>query len=254
MSHNKANRVDSEDRIQRGAYTLEFHWDAGAVPSPRQRVLAGVFDDMATKVWGIDESFFRGIGDDLFTGNDELALVIHQDVVVGFSIYRRLTICGKPIIFQRYTCIDGAHQGRGAYSAISRKVLARAKAGTTGPVYFSWRTRNPIIWFRNAAFCRSIVPDLSRCSLNDNLAGLALLVGHEIYPGSVIDPVTLVVHAVYPGGSGYRNQPHHPDPTLDELFFSASALLDDQNSLLGLGELQPQCDSLIIDGYPPGPS
>jgi len=93
------------------------------------------------------------------------------------------------------------------------------------------------VWFKNASMCTRVAPDLRDGRADSELTELALAVCREVYPDAAIDPVTLTVHSVYPGNSGYQEQPRHPLPELDAMFMAYPGIESRHNALFGIGEI-----------------
>jgi hypothetical protein len=229
---------NSADHMRSGKYDLTFYWSGQDVPISCRHELAFAFDEIASTIWGLPGDFFRKIGADLFSERDVVVVLSREGNVIGFSISRRLIIDDQAILFRRYSCMYAADRGNGLYRALTAPVVEHEAAKQRSALFLAWRTRNPVVWFKNASMCTRVAPDLLGGRADAEMEGLALAVCREIYPKSEIDPVTLRVNSVYPGNSGYQAQPHHPDPNLDAIFMAHPAAQSPHDALFGIGELK----------------
>ncbi|WP_247321334.1 hypothetical protein [Bradyrhizobium sp. 21] len=221
-----------------GEYDLTFYWSGEDVPVSRRYELAFAFDEIASTIWGLPADFFRKVGPDLFSERDRVVVLSRQDKVIGFSVSRRLMVGDQPVLFRRYSCMYAADRGYGLYSALTAPVLEHEIAQKPGTLFLAWRTRNPVVWFKNAAMCRRVAPDLRDGRADSELTELALAVCRAVYPKAEVDPVTLTVNSVYPGNTGYQVQPRHPLPELDAIFMAHPGMESRHNALFGIGEIK----------------
>jgi hypothetical protein len=225
--------------LRYGGYELTFYRSGAEVPLPSRPGLAQSFDEIASTIWGIDKDFFRKVGPDLFTEQDRVVVVVNRrGKVVGFSISRRIAIADRIVLFRRYTAMYPGDQGRGLYGVLTAPVLNYESHRQRGSLYLAWRTRNPVVWFKNAAMCSRVAPNILEGRSDADLIELALAVCHEVYPKAQIDPATLTIGSVYPGDSGYRTQPRHPNKELDATFGAHPAIRNPHDALFGIGEVR----------------
>lgn len=229
---------NSGELMRSGDYDLTFYWSGEDVPVSRRDDLAFAFDEIASTIWGLPADFFRKVGPDLFSERDRVVVLTREEKVVGFSVSRRIMIGNQPVLFRRYSCMYAADRGHGLYRALTAPVVEHEIAQKPCTLFLAWRTRNPVVWFKNAAMCTRIVPDLRDRCVDSELMDLALAVCREVYPRAEIDPVTLTVNSVYPGNSGYLEQPRHPLPELDAIFMAHPGIQSRHNALFGIGELK----------------
>jgi hypothetical protein len=228
---------NSGELMRSGDYDLTFYWSGEDVPVSRRLELAFAFDEIASTIWGLAPDFFRNVGPDLFSERDRVVVLSRRNKIIGFSISRRIIIGVQPVLFRRYSCMYAADRGNGLYGVLTAPVVEREAAQHSGTLFLAWRTRNPIVWFKNAAMCTRVAPDLRDGRADSELTELALAVCREVYPDAAIDPVTLTVHSVYPGNSGYQVQPRHPLPEFDAMFMAYPGIESRHNALFGIGEI-----------------
>lgn len=219
-----------------GEYTVTLQAASATIPLPERKRFLQAFDRIAAENWHLKPDFWAS-QPTVLDGDRGLVTVTHQGEIVGCSIYERLIIDGARVLYRFATDIAPAAQGQGLYNAINAAILATEHQRTdAGLLYYSWRTRNPIVWAANARFCQSVVPPILGDETNPALLALACRVAAALYPGVPLEMPSMVMRGVYTEFS-LKRTPRHPDPRIDGAFFGNPALADPTNALFSVGLL-----------------
>jgi hypothetical protein len=225
--------------VNHRGYQVSIFWAADAFPQGERASALAAMDHISTSIWQIDPRFFVAqIGSDLFTADDILAAIYFTGQLVGFSSYRRLRISNCNVLFQRYTAIHEDHHKQGLYHAVTGLIVRREYRNSSQPLFYSWRTRSPVMWFANVRYCRRIAADLASSAVDEELLCLGAAVASRMYPGLPLDARSLRISDAYPGDSSRYHMPqHHRDARLDQLFYRQPAITTPHDALIGVGEL-----------------
>lgn len=220
--------------------TVSHVTDPTALASAARSSLLAHFDTIANLIWGKPADVFQRLESWIFASDTGLLLArAPSGELVGFSVYRRLTLGSARIIHRETTNVIPAAQGRGVWTAFTRRLLHDLAAGTDGrPLHLAFRTRNPIIYMANYGLCEAIVPDLLRSRLPDpSLAELAGRAAEQLYPYLCLQRPAMVMPDAYVG-AGYRSAPRHRDEEIHTRFFAAPGMEQPASALFVLGRVK----------------
>jgi hypothetical protein len=229
--------------LTHGDYSIRYLPVASAT-TPRERdELALSIDLLTDQIWEKDPWQFRKIPDMLFSDDDGLMVISiggSARSIAGFLSFRRLRFDGTRAVFLNFINILHAHHGKGLYAALARELIRDHQiwAGDR-PLFYCWRTRNPVMWFANARLCTRITPDLLDGEVDLELRALAARAAQTAYPHNALDPVTFAIPDSYPDGHAYKRPQHHSQKHLDEQFYGHPAVARLNSTLFGFGELKP---------------
>ena len=127
-----------------------------------------------------------------------LVLVEAKNVLVAFSVYRRLSIAGQLALYQSGTEVLPAYQGQGLYGfLIAETLAAAAEDGTYSEILYGWRTRNPIIWASNAKLCTVIAPSLLDLAPDLDLQTAGVAMAQIVHPERALELPGMIMRGAY---------------------------------------------------------
>jgi hypothetical protein len=208
-------------------------------PSARGFLLAS-FDAIADVIWYKPADLFQRLESWVFALDTGLLLArAGTGELVGFSLYRRLTVDAERVIHRETTNVLPSHQGRGVWTAFTRRLLNDLATDTAGrPLHLAVRTRNPINYAAYHGVCEAIVPDLLRGeSAEPRLEDLAARTAERVYPHVRLHRPSMIMPDAYVG-VGYRQAPRHNDPAINSRFFASPGLEQPTSALFVLGRVK----------------
>jgi hypothetical protein len=144
--------------------------------------------------------------------HDDFGLIfLHQDSeIVGYSLYKRLSINGKPVIYRAGAAIRNSYQGKGAYRAMTRAIFATEWEKMSGEdeIYYTWRTRHPVVYAANAQFCKVVAPSIPDGPRDAELQDVGVKLGKQIYPDCSMEVPLMIMRNSYDHMT-YHSQPYH---------------------------------------------
>jgi hypothetical protein len=226
-----------------GKYSVRYLPVASVVPIYERLELASWMDLLTDQIWDKDPQLFHKMQDSLFSDDDGLMIIslnASNGSIVGFLSFRRLKLDDAHTLFLNFINILPMHHGSGLYAFLARELIRdhRTWAGRR-PLFYCWRTRNPVMWFANARLCTRIMPDLLDGRVDAELCALAARAARQIYPHNSFDPTTFGMSDSYPEGHGYKRSQHHSLKHLNDRFYNDPALACPNAALFGFGELAP---------------
>jgi hypothetical protein len=211
--------------------------DTTALAPAARRALLAHFDAITNLIWRKPADVFERLEPWVFASDTGL-LLAHSlsGALVGFSVYRRLTLDAALIIHRETTNVLPAAQGHGVWTAFTRRLLHDLAETAVGRrLHLAFRTRNPIIYMANYGVCEAIVPDLLRSGSTDcSLADLAARAAERLYPYLRLHRPSMIMLDAY-AGSGYREAPRHRDEEINARFFATPGLEQPASALFVLG-------------------
>lgn len=214
--------------------------DTSTVSSATRSSLLIQFDAIANLIWRKPSDIFQRLESWVFASDTGLLLAhTGSGELVGFSVYRRLTLGSARVIHRETTNVIPAVQGRGVWTALTRRLLLDLATGAEDrPLHVAFRTRNPIVYIANYKLCEAIVPDLLRTGPADpGLENLALRAAQQVYPQLPVHLPWMVMLNAY-AGAGYHAQPDHRSPEINARFFDPPGLEEPASALFVLGRLR----------------
>jgi hypothetical protein len=213
--------------------------DTTALPPAERQVLLTRFDAITDLIWRKPSDIFQRL-ESWVCGPDTGILLArsHQTEIVGFSVYRRLALGAALVIHRETTNIVPGVQGRGVWTAFTRRLLNDLGPTASGrPLHLAFRTRNPVIYMANYRYCESVAPDLIGGSTDRALIDLAVCAAERLYPQLRLDRTSMVMSHAY-GGFAYREPPCHHDPRVTARFFAVPGLAPPDSALFALGRVR----------------
>ena len=207
---------------------------ASAVPESRQDLLleqinAVIWDNWTTTrpVWSRSESPFHP--------DFGLVFLRRNRATAGYAIYRRLSIDGEPAIYLAGTGVMTSHQGKGVYRAMTRAIFQAEwqDIAERNEVYYAWRTRNPVLWSSNAAYCKAVAPAIPDEREITVLQELALKMARWMYPDIPVEVPSMIMRNVYDHMTYLRRPLHSCDSPIDAWF--ANAIPDPVDAIFSVG-------------------
>ncbi len=208
-------------------------------PDARSSLLAH-FDRFSNLIWRKPPDVFQRLEAWVLAHDTGLLLACARSgELVGFSVYRRLTLDSALIVHRETTNVIPSAQGRGVWRAFTRRLLCDLAARRHGhSLHLAFRTRNPIVYTANYGVCEAIVPDLLRPRLTDpGLENLAARAAERLYPHLRLHRSSMVMPDAY-AGTGYRAVPRHRDGEINTRFFAAPGLAQPDSALFVLGRVR----------------
>jgi hypothetical protein len=202
------------------AYRYKVFLSSGDVPESERGALMEEFTSIATPYWHVeDPELYDVIKRSMFAPEFGLAVARLEGAMVGFYLFRRVTLEGSRVLCPMNLHVAEAHQARGIRSEFARIVTRAVLTEDASPLYYGYRTRNPFLWRDLARRCKALVPSLFGEPSDTRLLAMAERVVKTVYPDAIVDMPDLVVRDAY-RGILYRKEPHHPDRDLDAAFYA----------------------------------
>jgi hypothetical protein len=220
--------------------TVSHVTDTTALAQPERWSLLARFDAITNLIWCKPADVFQRLEPWVFAPDTGFLLARNRSgEIVGFSLYRRLTVGPALVIHRETTNVVPAAQGRGVWTAFTRRLLDdTGSSGTGPPLHLALRTRNPIIYMGNYRTCEAIVPDLLQGLTDHSLEDLAARAAERLYPHLRLHRPSMVMPDAY-RGAGYRETPQHRDQKIDARFFDVPGLEQPASALFVLGRVRP---------------
>lgn len=215
---------------------VEIFNDASLVPLSRRAAILADMDRIATSYRKVSVAHWSEEHSP-FTRDFGIALLLFRDTVVGYSAFKRLAFSDGVVIYRAGSEILAKFQGRALYRRLTRLVLSSSFKDVTSQsrCYYSWRTRNPIVWASNSRLCMQVAPSLDGrpCSPWLSEAGLAL--AHKLFPQQTIEWPSMIMRNIYPH-IFFRHPPRlRSDEVINEAF--SKNQLGEADGIFALGIL-----------------
>lgn len=213
--------------------------DTTALAQAARWFLLSCFDAITDVIWCKPADVFQRLESWVFAPDTGLLLArARTGELVGFSLYRRLTVDSELIVHRETTNVIPSAQGRGVWTAFTRRLLHDLATDTAGGrLHLAFRTRNPIIYTAYHRVCEAIVPDLLRGEVADpRLEDLAARTAERLYPHLRLHRPSMVMPDAYVG-AGYRQAPRHHDQAINTSFFATPGLEQPASALFVLGRV-----------------
>jgi len=213
--------------------------DPTALAPGARRSLLARFDAITNLIWRKPADVFQRLETWVFAPDTGLLLArTRGGEIVGFSVYRRLTIGLALVIHRETTNVVPAAQGRGVWTAFTRRLLDDTRSSATARrLHFALRTRNPIIYMANHRYCEAMVPDLLQGVTDHTLEDLAAHAAERLYPHLRLHRPSMIMVDAYVGAV-YREAPRHRDQRTNARFFDVPGLEQRDNALFVLGRVK----------------
>lgn len=187
---------------------LEVIRCAAGVPDARKDLLLDringiIWDNWSTTrpVWSHSESPFHA--------DFGLVFFRRNSTILGYAIYRRLSVDAQPAIYLAGTGVARSHQGKGVYRAMTRAIFkAEWQDIAEREICYAWRTRNPVLWATNAVYCKTVAPSIPDGSESRSLQDLALKMASLMYPHTPLEVPAMIMRNVYDHMT-YHQSPRH---------------------------------------------
>ncbi|MGH7334216.1 MAG: hypothetical protein ACREKS_16030 [Candidatus Rokuibacteriota bacterium] len=218
--------------------TVSHVTDTTALAPAARRSLLECFDAITNLIWCKPADVFQRLEAWVFASDTGLLLArARSGELVGFSVYRRLPLDPTLIIHRETTNVRPAAQGRGVWTAFTRRLLHDLVPATAGRLHLASRTRNPIIYMAYYGVCEAIVPDLLQGSTDHDLEELAPRAAERLYPHLHLHRPSMIMADAYLGAD-YREAPRHRDHMINTRFFALPGLERPTNALFLLGRVK----------------
>jgi hypothetical protein len=170
-----------------------------------------------------------------FDGQYGLILVYDRSGLVAFSVYRILSVAGRPAVYRSGTEVLPAHQGRGLYRLFTLEILKRSGAADRAErgILYGWRTRNPIVWAANAKICEQVAPSLLGAPPDSALQAACVEMCSSLYPGKAIEVPSMIMRGAY-GHIKHHRQTYHGTASLVDAAMSR-IIPDSADALFSVG-------------------
>jgi len=142
---------------------IELILRGSEVPEARRDFLLERINGVIATNWRSTKSTWWSRQHSPFHDDFGLALLHTAGEIVGYFIYRQLTLDGTPVFYGAGTAVASSHQGKRYYQMMQAHALRaalRAMDPSHDEVYVAWRTRNPSIWMSNSRSCKALTPSL----------------------------------------------------------------------------------------------
>jgi hypothetical protein len=224
--------------MSESAVTISHVSDTSALPPAERRILLARFDAITNLIWRKPADIFQRLEAWVCTPDTGLLLASDATEIVGFSVYRRLRLGPDLVIYRETTNVAPRAQGRGVWTAFTRRLLSEAAPTAPGhPVHLAFRTRNPIVYMANYRWCEAIVPDLFRPAPDPVLMDLAVRAAQRLYPHLPLERPAMVISGAY-AGLAYREGPRHRDARVTALFSAIPGLAPSDAAVFALGRVK----------------
>ncbi|WP_441280697.1 hypothetical protein [Tardiphaga sp. 862_B3_N1_1] len=202
-----------------GSYQLDIFRSAIDVPEHCRAGIIDLLNEIISTNWRLDSPWWSA-SDTPFQDGYGIGLVRLADQIVGFTIWRRLSIDGRPVICRSGIELRPEHQRKGLFGLLLRGVLdtelSAVPAGSE--IYYTWRTRNPVAWSANARACRRLLPSLSDGRSDSSLKDIAVQIAGILYPSREVEFPNLIIRNSYPNITYYNQPAYESDRALTETF------------------------------------
>jgi hypothetical protein len=146
----------------------------------------------------------------------------HKDSkIIGYFIYKRLTLDGIPVFYGAGTAVLSSYQGEGCYQMMHRHALDaewRAMSPEVSEIYFAWRTRNLAIWISCSRACKMVTPSLWDGREDPKLQDACLRLAREIYPDCPIEPPAMIMRNAFDHLTDIRRPKRRPTRPISARF------------------------------------
>lgn len=155
---------------------------------------------------------------------------------VAYSIYKRLEVEGRKIIYRAGAAVASEHHRKKMYSLMTRAILnMEYRQGAVEPVFLAWRTRNPLVWLHNSALCKAVVPSPYQTGTEMDLVELCRGLSEALYPGVSLHLPYMVMSDVYEHLIEHKRDYSRMDPIVVDWF--SRNLSDPASAVLCIGEI-----------------
>jgi hypothetical protein len=220
-----ASQTQREDHM--GNVDVDVWKHTTEIPLDVREGLMRDFDRIADQIWEKEPTIYKNLESFYFNDTTGVALATDGDRLVAYSIYKRLNVSGKTILYSASTTVRPEYQSGGLRSRFLRSiVLAEQRSPSVEPVFLAVRTRNPINWHVFSRCCDPIVPDFRDGSTtNAELVDLGVAAAKEIFPQLEIERPTMIMRNAF-DWLRYFKQPQHKDPRINAAFFGDLSAID----------------------------
>jgi GNAT superfamily N-acetyltransferase len=205
--------------LQHGSYQLDVFRSAIDLPEHCRAGIIDLLNEIISTNWRLDSPWWSA-SDTPFQDGYGIGLVRLAGQIVGFSIWRRLSIDGRPAICRSGIELRPEHQRKGLFGLLLKGILdaelAAVPAGAE--IYYTWRTRNPVAWSAHARTCKRLLPSLSDGKGDDSLKDAAIQIARILYPDRELEFPNLIVRNSYPNITYYTQPTYESDSALTETF------------------------------------
>ncbi len=204
---------------QHGPYQLDVFRSAIEIPEHCRAGIIDLLNDIISTNWRLDSPWWSE-SDTPFKDGYGIGLVRLADQVAGFSIWRRLSINGRPAICRSGIELRPEHQRKGLFGLLLKGILdAELSAVPEGSeIYYTWRTRNPVAWSAHARACKRLLPSLADGKGDESLKDVAIQIARVLYPDRDLEFPNLIIRNSYPSITYYSQPSYESDSALTETF------------------------------------
>ncbi len=214
-------------------YTVYSFPDASRVEHPDRQPIMDAMNSIIAINWKAIEPHWTAASSP-FDSKFSLVLVYDQVRLVAFSVYRVLTIAGRPAIYRSGTEVLPAHQGRGLYGFFTSQILNHPGCATQKDgMLYGWRTRNPIVWAANAKICEKVAPALLGDAADPELQAACVEMCAALYPGKPLEVPRMIMRGAY-GHIKQIRQDYHGTASLVDAAMS-QIIPDSADALFSVG-------------------
>ncbi len=215
----------------------EFFEDASLIPLSRRAAILADMDRIAASYrkvsvphWSEEHS--------PFTRDYGMAFLTLGGTVVGYSAFKRFTFNDGIVVYRAGSEILAEFQGRALYTRLTELVLSSAFRDLTprSTCYYSWRTRNPIVWAANSRLCTEVAPSLDGRPCPQPLSDACVALAETLFPGQKIERPTMIMRGIYPHIFFQRPPKLRSDNMINEAFSQNN--LDEADGIFSLGILR----------------
>jgi hypothetical protein len=215
----------------------EFFDDASLVPLSRRAAILADMDRIAASYrkvlvphWSEEHS--------PFTKDFGIAFLTLRGTVVGYSAFKRFAFNDGIVVYRAGSEILAEFQGRALYKRLTELVLSSAFRGLApqSTRYYSWRTRNPIVWASNSRLCTEVAPSLDGRPCSPSLSDACVALAGKLFPGQKIERPTMIMRDIYPHIFFQQPPKLRSDEIINEAF--SRNHLDEADGIFSLGSLR----------------
>lgn len=216
------------------AECVEIILSGSDVPEDRRDSLLESINKIISTNWQSTEPFWSRQHSP-FEHDYGLVFLRKHSLIVGYFIYKRLSLDGVPTFYGAGTAVLRSEHGLGGYPLMLRKALATecsSLAPDVSDVYFAWRMRNPAIWVACARMCRVVAPALIEEKKSARLEEACTRIAQEVFPVSPIEFPTMIMRGVFPHLTELEAN-NHPRNSIGKYF--ARALANPSDAIFSVG-------------------
>jgi hypothetical protein len=197
----------------------ELFVDASVVPSSRRAVLLDDMDRIAASYRNVSVPHWSEKHSP-FTPDFGIALLSLRGTLIGYSAFKRFAFNDGIVVYRAGSEILAEFQGRALYTRLTQLVLSSAFRDATprSTCYYSWRTRNPIVWASNSRLCTQVAPSLDGTPCSQSLSDVGIALAHKLFPGQKIERPSMIMRDIYPHIFFQRPPKLRSDEMLNEAF------------------------------------